>query len=187
MTGPAPETALKIRIRGLTERFGSLTAVDDVSVGIAEGTFFVIVGPSGCGKTTLLRILGGLEGITSGVVEVAEPADGRPGNSMIVQGDPIFPWMTVWDDAAYGLRMRKAPKEHIYEVVSRYLERTALAEFARLYPHQLSGGMRQRVSIVRAFADDLEILLLDEPFSALHEQNRTLLEQELLRIWEEDK
>ena len=73
MTGPAPETALKIRIRGLTERFGSLTAVDDVSVDIAEGTFFVIVGPSGCGKTTLLRILGGLEGITSGVVEVAEP------------------------------------------------------------------------------------------------------------------
>ena len=177
----------KIRIRGLTKKFGSLTAVDDVSVDIEEGTFFAIVGPSGCGKTTLLRILGGLENITSGTVDISVPTDDRPGNSMIFQGDSIFPWMTVWDNAAYGLKMRKAPKAHIDEIVSGYLEKTGLDKFAHLYPHQLSGGMRQRVSIVRAFANDPEILLMDEPFSALDEQNRTLLQQELLRIWEADK
>jgi NitT/TauT family transport system ATP-binding protein len=179
--------AVKIRIRNLSKRFGPLVALDDISVDIAEGTFFVIVGPSGCGKTTLLRILGGLEEITHGSVEVADAAAGRPGNSMVFQGESIFPWMTVWDNAAYGLRMRKAPAAHIKEVVGRYLDRTGLTRFANLYPHQLSGGMKQRVSIARAFANDPEILLMDEPFSALDEQNKTILQQELLRIWDEDK
>jgi NitT/TauT family transport system ATP-binding protein len=177
----------KIRIRSLHKHFGSLKAIEDVSIDIAEGTFFVIVGPSGCGKTTLLRILGGLEQITSGAVELAEPARGRPQFSMVFQGDSIFPWMTVWENAAYGLKMRKADKHEIRAVVKQWLDRTGLTRFAHLYPHQLSGGMRQRVSIARAFANDPEILLMDEPFSALDEQNRTILHQELLRIWEADK
>src|ERR671920_2557144 len=101
--------------------------------------------------------------------------------------DSIFPWMTVWDNAAFGLRMRHAPQSQIKEVVGHYLDRTGLTKFADAYPHQLSGGMRQRVSIARAFANDPEILLMDEPFSALDEQNRTILQQELLRIWEVDK
>jgi NitT/TauT family transport system ATP-binding protein len=183
----ASKRPVKIRIQHLIKRFQTLVAVDDVSIDIAEGTFFAIVGPSGCGKTTMLRILGGLETITSGVVEIADPAPGRPQYSMIFQGDSIFPWMTVRENAAYGLKMRKAPKAEIEASVARWLDLTGLARFSQLYPHQLSGGMRQRVSIARAFANDPEVLLMDEPFSALDEQNRTILQQELLRIWEVDK
>jgi NitT/TauT family transport system ATP-binding protein len=178
---------VKIRIKHLIKRFRTLVAIDDVSIDIEEGTFFAIVGPSGCGKTTMLRILGGLETVTSGEFEIAHPAPGRPQYSMIFQGDSIFPWMTVWDNAAYGLRMRKAPQEEIQSSVTRWLDRTGLSRYSHLYPHQLSGGMRQRVSIARAFANDPEVLLMDEPFSALDEQNRTILQQELLRIWEVDK
>jgi NitT/TauT family transport system ATP-binding protein len=177
----------KIRIRNLHKYFGGLRAIEDVSIDIAEGNFFTIVGPSGCGKTTLLRILGGLEQVTSGTVELADPQRGRPQFSMVFQGDSIFPWMTVWENAAYGLKMRGAPKAETEAAVRQWLERTGLTRFAALYPHQLSGGMRQRVSIARAFANDPEILLMDEPFSALDEQNKTILQQELLRIWEADK
>ena len=176
-----------IRIRDLRKMFGQLIAIDGVSVDIASGEFFMIVGPSGCGKTTLLRILAGLESVTSGAIEIETPHSQRPVNSMIFQGDSIFPWMTVWDNAAYGLRMRRAPASTIKEVVGHYLARTGLTRFAKYYPHQLSGGMRQRVSIARAFANDPEVLLMDEPFSALDEQNRTILQQELLRIWEVDQ
>jgi len=179
--------AVKIRIRNLHKHFGGLNAIEDVSIDIAEGTFFVIVGPSGCGKTTLLRILGGLEQVTAGTVDLAASARGRPQFSMVFQGDSIFPWMTVWDNAAYGLKMRGAPRAEIDATVGQWLERTGLTRFAKLYPHQLSGGMRQRVSLARAFANDPEILLMDEPFSALDEQNKTILQQELLRIWEADK
>jgi NitT/TauT family transport system ATP-binding protein len=181
------ETPPKIRIRNLHKNFDGLKAIEDVSLDIAEGTFFVIVGPSGCGKTTLLRILGGLEQVTSGTVDLANPGRGRPQFSMVFQGDSIFPWMTVWQNAAYGLTMRKAPKAEINAVVKRWLDRTGLTRFANHYPHQLSGGMRQRVSIARAFANDPDVFLMDEPFSALDEQNKTILQQELLRIWEEDK
>jgi len=177
----------KIRIRNLHKYFGGLKAIEDVSIEIAEGTFFTIVGPSGCGKTTLLRILGGLEQVTSGTVELADPGRGRPQFSMVFQGDSIFPWMTVWENAAYGLKMRGAAKAETEAAVRQWLEKTGLSRFAELYPHQLSGGMRQRVSIARAFANDPEILLMDEPFSALDEQNKTILQQELLRIWEADK
>ncbi len=176
-----------IRIRDLRKMFGQLMAVDGVSVDIAHGEFFMIVGPSGCGKTTLLRILAGLESVTSGAIEIETPNSQRPVNSMIFQGDSIFPWMTVWDNAAYGLKMRRAPASTIKDVVGHYLARTGLTRFAKYYPHQLSGGMRQRVSIARAFANDPEILLMDEPFSALDAQNKLLLQEELLHIWEEHK
>jgi NitT/TauT family transport system ATP-binding protein len=183
---PLPERPA-IRIRDLHKRFGELTAIDGVSLDIAHGEFFMIVGPSGCGKTTLLRILAGLDSVTSGTIEIETPNSQRPVNSMIFQGDSIFPWMTVWDNAAYGLKMRRAPASTIKEVVGHYLVRTGLTRFAKYYPHQLSGGMRQRVSIARAFANDPEILLMDEPFSALDAQNKLLLQEELLRIWEEHK
>jgi NitT/TauT family transport system ATP-binding protein len=183
--------ATKITIRHLTKRFQArqhaVTAIDDVSLEIAAGEFFMIVGPSGCGKTTLLRILAGLEAPTEGEVNVARSDPGKPGNSMVFQGESIFPWMTVFENAAYGLRLRRRPNAEIREIVGHYLDRTGLTKFARAYPHQLSGGMKQRVSIARAFANDPEILLMDEPFSALDEQNRTLLQDELLRIWDETR
>jgi NitT/TauT family transport system ATP-binding protein len=188
MDASEPQTARPaICIRELTKKFGELIAVDGVSIDIAPGEFFMIVGPSGCGKTTLLRILAGLESVTSGSIEIETPSSQRPVNSMIFQGDSIFPWMTVWDNAAYGLKMRRVPSATIKEVVGHYLARTGLTRFAKYYPHQLSGGMRQRVSIARAFANDPEMLLMDEPFSALDAQNKLLLQEELLRIWEEHK
>jgi NitT/TauT family transport system ATP-binding protein len=184
--GPLPMRPA-IRIRDLRKVFGQLIAIDGVSLDIAPGEFFMIVGPSGCGKTTLLRILAGLDSVTSGAIEIETPHSQRPVNSMIFQGDSIFPWMTVWDNAAYGLKMRRVPSSTVKEVVGHYLARTGLTRFAKYYPHQLSGGMRQRVSIARAFANDPEILLMDEPFSALDAQNKLLLQEELLHIWEEHK
>jgi NitT/TauT family transport system ATP-binding protein len=177
-----------IRIRDLVKTFGELVAIDHVSIDIAPGEFFMIVGPSGCGKTTLLRILAGLETASAGTIEIDVPAGSdRPDNSMVFQGDSIFPWMTVWQNAAYGLRMRKVPAATIKDVVGHYLDRTGLTRFAGYYPHQLSGGMRQRVAIARAFANDPHILLMDEPFSALDAQNKLLLQEELLHIWDEDQ
>lgn len=182
----------KIRINDLRKEFRAkagkaFVALDGISVDIDAGTFFVIVGPSGCGKTTLLRILGGLEAPSSGSAVIRQSQPDKPLNSMVFQGDSIFSWMTVWDNAAYGLTLRNVPKGEIRDIVGHYLERTHLTKFAHAYPHQLSGGMRQRVSIARAFANDPEVLLMDEPFSALDEQNKTILQQELLRIWEEHK
>jgi NitT/TauT family transport system ATP-binding protein len=182
---------VKIRLRDVSKVFetrrGPFVALDSITLDIPTGCFFMIVGPSGCGKTTLLRILAGLETHTSGTIEISPPPPGRPSNSMIFQGDSLFPWMTVWENAAYGLTMRRKPQGEVKEKVSHYLNRTGLLRFADHYPHQLSGGMRQRVSIARAFANDPDILLMDEPFSALDEQNKVLLQEELLKIWEETR
>ena len=187
----ATSADIKIRIKDLSKVFptrsGPFIALDTINLDIPVGCFFMIVGPSGCGKTTLLRILAGLEDHSTGTLEVSRPAANRPGNSMVFQGDSLFPWMTVWENAAYGLTMRGRPRAEIKDVVSHYLARTGLSRFHESYPHQLSGGMRQRVSIARAFANDPDILLMDEPFSALDEQNKVLLQEELLRIWEETR
>lgn len=182
----------KIRVRDLSRRFPAaggegFYALQNISLEVEEGSFFVIVGPSGCGKTTLLRILAGLDKATSGSFDARSGKDGKPENSMVFQGESIFPWMTVWNNAAYGLAMRGASKAEIAERVGFYLDRCGLTRFKNHYPHQLSGGMKQRVSIARAFANDPDILLMDEPFSALDEQNKTILQQELLRIWDESR
>jgi NitT/TauT family transport system ATP-binding protein len=179
----------QISMSGVRKYFGSsgFVALDGITIDIPQGEFFVIVGPSGCGKTTLLRILAGLERESEGKVDVRQVDPSRPTNSMIFQGDSLFPWMTVYDNAAYGLRMRKVAEKEVMDTVRVWLERIGLWRFRDRYPHQLSGGMKQRVSIVRAFANDPEILLMDEPFSALDEQNKLLLHEELLRIWEATK
>lgn len=186
----APQvSAPQISLSGVRKYFGNsgFVALDGITIDIPLGQFFVIVGPSGCGKTTLLRILAGLDRESEGKVDVRQVDPSRPTNSMIFQGDSLFPWMTVYDNAAYGLRMRSVAEKEITETVRLWLERIGLWRFRDRYPHQLSGGMKQRVSIVRAFANDPEILLMDEPFSALDEQNKLLLHEELLRIWEATK
>lgn len=181
----------KIEIRNLTKAFYkkqlSVTALDDISLSIGEGEFVCIVGPSGCGKTTLLRILAGLEQPSIGEFEIRSEQEGRPLQSMVFQERGVIPWLTVKENVAFGLKMRKLPKDVIRERTEYYLQKTGLDRFAHLYPKELSGGMKQRVSIARAFANDPEILLMDEPFAALDEQNKFILQEELLSIWSETR
>lgn len=179
----------KIEIHDLTKAFykkqGSVTALDNINLTIDEGEFVCLVGPSGCGKTTLLRILAGLENPSVGNFTISTAGKDRPLQSMVFQERGIIPWLTVEENVAFGLKMRHMPKEVIRERTDYYLKKTGLQKFAALYPKELSGGMKQRVSIARAFANDPEILLMDEPFAALDEQNKFILQEELLSIWEE--
>jgi NitT/TauT family transport system ATP-binding protein len=181
----------RITARHLGVRFrfgqGDLLALEDVNLQVAEQEFCCIVGPSGCGKTTLLRILAGLERPTSGELQLAMHDPERPLTAMVFQEQSIFPWMTVEENIGYGLRMRRVDASVRRDVVSHYIEKVGLARFAKAYPHQLSGGMKQRASVARAFATDPQILLMDEPFASVDEQTRALLQEELLRVWETNR
>ncbi|MGF9978183.1 ABC transporter ATP-binding protein [Viridibacillus arvi] len=185
------ENNTKISIQDMTKVFykknSSVTALDHISLNISEGEFVCLVGPSGCGKTTLLRILAGLETTSVGEYKITEGKENRPLQSMVFQERGVIPWLTVEENVAFGLKMRHLPSELIKERTSYYLEKVGLENFSTLYPKELSGGMKQRVSIARAFANDPEILLMDEPFAALDEQNKFILQEELLSIWEETK
>jgi NitT/TauT family transport system ATP-binding protein len=187
----ASEGAAGITIRqlGMRFRFGAseLVALEDVNLWVPEQEFCCIVGPSGCGKTTLLRILAGLERPTSGEVQLTIRDPDRPLTAMVFQEQSIFPWMTVEENIGYGLRMRGVAPSVRRPLVSHYIEKVGLARFAKAYPHQLSGGMKQRASVARAFATDPQILLMDEPFASVDEQTRALLQEELLRVWEADR
>ncbi len=186
------EPATKIAVRGVTKRFQvrrrPVEALAGIDLDIRAGEFFCIVGPSGCGKTTLLRVLAGLETKTAGTIEVARDDAGstaRPLNSMVFQEQSIFPWKTVRDNVAFGLKARGFSRRDRHEIAAEYIRKVGLKGFEDALPHQLSGGMKQRVSIARAFANDPEILLMDEPFAALDEQTKLVLQAELVRIWEE--
>lgn len=178
---------MKIEVRSVRKQFDAgrlkVLALERCDFAVREGEFVCIVGPSGCGKTTLLRILGGLESPTEGEVIVRRTHVGMPLTSMIFQEASIFPWLTVKENVAYGLKLRHADAAQTRAAVQRFLGLTGLHPFADAYPFQLSGGMKQRVSVARAFANDPEVLLMDEPFAALDEQNKILLQEELLRIW----
>ena len=164
---------------------GQNSALADVSLEVDDGEFVCIVGPSGCGKTTLLRIVAGLEEHSAGTLEVRRGAEeSRPSNAMVFQEYSLFPWLTVLDNAAFGLEMRGVPKAERVARTRTILEMVGLTRFESHYPHQLSGGMKQRVSLARAFANDPDILLMDEPFAALDAQTKLILQEELLRIWE---
>jgi NitT/TauT family transport system ATP-binding protein len=186
-----PALPEKIAISALSKTFRShgmeVSALDSFDLRIADGEFICIVGPSGCGKTTLLRILAGLETPTAGTVDIIRRDRARPLTSMIFQETSIFPWLSVRDNVAYGLDMRRVDAATRKRIVDHFLELTSLARFADAYPHQLSGGMKQRVSVARAFANDPEILLMDEPFAALDEQTKIVLQQELLKLWSETR
>jgi NitT/TauT family transport system ATP-binding protein len=186
-----PALPEKIAIRALSKTFRSndleVAALDGFDLRIGDGEFICIVGPSGCGKTTLLRILAGLEMPTAGSVDIIRRDRARPLTSMIFQETSIFPWLSVRDNVAYGLDMRRVEPGTRKLIVDHFLELTGLARFADAFPHQLSGGMKQRVSVARAFANDPEILLMDEPFAALDEQTKIVLQQELLKLWSETR
>ncbi len=178
----------KILVRQLDMTFVNgrkgITALQDMNLQVAEGEFCCIVGPSGCGKTTLLRILAGLLQQSSGEVQLAMSDPSQPLTAMVFQEQSIFPWMTVEQNVGYGLRMRGVRSSDRAQVVRYYIEKVGLGHFADVYPHQLSGGMKQRVSVARAFATDPQILLMDEPFASVDEQTRVFLQEELLRVWE---
>ena len=142
-----------------------------------------MVGPSGCGKTTFLRSIAGLTNLSSGEILVAgKPVTGPPdGVAMVFQHFGLLPWKTVYDNAAFGLAMARAPAAHIRARVQHYLDLVGLVGFEQHYPYQLSGGMQQRVGLVRALAVNPSILLMDEPFAALDAQTREILQEELLR------
>jgi NitT/TauT family transport system ATP-binding protein len=180
-----------VSIRGLGRVFdtaaGPVTAIHDIDLDLRQSEFVAIVGPSGCGKTTLLRIVAGLESPTSGKVETAGLPGDRPANAMIFQGRSVFPWMTVRENAQYGLAIRGVDKQERGRTIDRLLETVGLSRFSKAYPHQLSEGMRQRVAIARALAVDPELLLMDEPFASLDEQTRFILQDEVLRIWHETR
>jgi NitT/TauT family transport system ATP-binding protein len=163
---------------------GRVVALADINLKIAPGEFVCIVGPSGCGKSTLLRILAGLDRATSGSLRV--DAEGWPvANAMVFQESGLFPWMSVERNVGFGLMTRGVPPVEAAKRVDAALRLVGLAKFRRHYPHQLSGGMRQRGAIARAFVTDPGMLLMDEPFAALDAQNRVILQAELVRIWEE--
>ena len=164
----------------------TVRALTPVDLGVAENDFITILGPSGCGKSTLLRIVAGLDRPTEGRVLL----DGRPvtapgpDRGMVFQSYTLFPWLSVEDNIAFGLREKGVPERERRETVASYVELVGLKGFERHWPKQLSGGMQQRTAIARALANDPEILLLDEPFGALDNQTRGLMQELLLSIWE---
>lgn len=183
-----PKIVAKDVVKIYPSKEGDVLAVDNFNLEVADGEFVCIVGPSGCGKSTFLRILAGLTSLTSGTIQIWQDAKSKkPLNSMVFQEYAIYPWKTVRDNVAFGLEMRGIRKSARYEITDSWLKRVGLMKFADYYPHQLSGGMKQRVSIARALANDPEVLLMDEPLGALDAQMRTVLQAELLRLWEMDR
>ena len=167
---------------------GGVAALHDVTFCVAAEQFVCIVGPSGCGKTTLLKIVAGLVAPTSGTLEFAGAArDDQPPVALVFQEHGLFPWMTVAENVAFGLEMRGVPRRERSERARAFIEKVGLSSFAGSYPHQLSVGMRQRVGIVRAFVSNPRVLLMDEPFGSLDAQTRLVLQDELLRIWKDDR
>ncbi len=167
-----------LQLEKVSRSFGSLEVLRELSLTISRGEFVAVVGPSGCGKTTLLNLLSGYDQPSSGSIH----RDGEV--RMVYQQDGLFPWMTVAENIALGLRELKAEADRTRQT-NELLRLIRLESFERHYPHQLSGGMRQRVELARALAGDSDILLLDEPFSALDYLTRLRLRQELARLLDE--
>ncbi len=165
---------------------GTVVAFHQLSLAVRNQEILCIVGPSGCGKTTLLRCIAGLTDTSDGTLLVnGSPVTSPPeGVAMVFQHFGLLPWKTVYDNAAFGLAMAGAPPAHIKERVAHYLDLVGLNGFEKHYPYQLSGGMQQRVGLVRALATNPSILLMDEPFAALDAQTREILQEELLHLME---
>ncbi|BCV20279.1 ABC transporter ATP-binding protein [Moorella sp. Hama-1] len=183
----------KLAVINLTREFSfkrdRVTALEGISLEVREGEFATILGPSGCGKSTLLRIIAGLAEASSGQVY----KDGRliqgPGadRGMVFQSYTLFPWLTVRQNIEFGLSLKGMDGTRRRQIVDHYLEIIGLAPFAGAFPKNLSGGMKQRVAIARALANDPDILLMDEPFGALDAQTRLVMQELLLKVWEETR
>ncbi|HKD26519.1 MAG TPA: ABC transporter ATP-binding protein [Xanthobacteraceae bacterium] len=180
---------VKLSLNGLNKRFGELEVLREINIAIDRGAFISLVGPSGCGKTTLLRIVAGLEQASSGAVLLDGRAVGAPGGDrgFVFQSDNLLPWRTVFDNAIIGPELAGRTGAVEKDRVRNLLRLVGLEGFENYFPRQLSGGMRQRVNLSRALAIDPDILLMDEPFSALDAQTREIMQTELMRIWEEGR
>jgi NitT/TauT family transport system ATP-binding protein len=178
---------VKVEVDDVTVAFEghgrSVVALDRISLRVAAGEFVCLVGPSGSGKSTLLRVVAGLLRQTSGAVRIEASRPGAPLTAMVFQEHALLPWRTVLANVAFGPENRGVPRAAREARAREMLALVGLARFAHHYPHQLSGGMKQRVGIARALANDPEVLLMDEPFAALDAQTRTIMQEELLRIW----
>lgn len=178
-----------LQLKGIHKIFttdlGEVNALQDISLEIGNSEFFCIVGPSGCGKTTLLRLIAGLEKSDEGEIlfegrKVTEPS---PERTMIFQDGALFPWMNVLENVCYGLKVRGVPRENREGIALNYLRMVHLDKFANSYIYALSGGMKQRVAILRAMVLDPKILLMDEPFTALDTQMKDFLVEEVRALW----
>jgi NitT/TauT family transport system ATP-binding protein len=185
----------KLRVDGVSRIFAGVRggaptrALEPIDLTAAENDFITVLGPSGCGKSTLLRIVAGLDRPSAGRVLLAGREVRGPGadRGMVFQSYTLFPWLTVAENIAFGLRERGLPRAERREVVAAYVRKVDLTGFENHYPKQLSGGMQQRTAIARALANDPAILLLDEPFGALDNQTRALMQELLLGIWERER
>ncbi|WP_245554687.1 ABC transporter ATP-binding protein [Novispirillum itersonii] len=189
-TTPRPLSSQpKVRIENVTMSFGAFTAVRDVNLTVADGEFLAIVGPTGCGKSTILNAIAGLLKPTKGSITLAgKPVDGVSHDvGYLFQQDALLPWKTVEENVELGLQFRGvAPAERA--VQSRaWLEKVGLKGFEKRYPHQLSGGQKKRVQLAQALIVNPEVILMDEPFSALDIHTRHLMQSELLRLWQENR
>ncbi len=182
-----------IRIEHVSKEYESngkkLKAVDDVSLEIKDAEFICIVGPSGCGKSTLLRMIAGLEPVSGGSIWMGDKkiTSTSPEIGFVFQEYTLFPWRTVGKNVEFGLEIRKMSPGEKNKIASRYIDMVGLEKFRDSYPHQLSGGMRQRTAIARTLAVNPDILLMDEPFGALDAQTRNILQEQLLSIWQKEK
>ncbi len=178
----------RLVLKNVSKEFNSMLVVSDVNLEVNEGEFVCLLGPSGCGKTTILRLAAGLETPTHGEIYL----DGKRIEGVnkecgfVFQEYALFPWRTVRGNIEFGLEVQGLPKEKRREISSYYIELVGLSGFENHYPHELSGGMKQRVGIARAYANNPKLLLMDEPFGALDAQTRNFMQGELLRIWEKE-
>ena len=173
----------------INDRKENVKVLDGINLNVKKGSFVSIVGPSGCGKSTLLYLVAGLDKADSGEIRVDGNLVSKPGPERVVvfQEAGLFPWLTVLENVTYGLNLKKMPKEEAKRKALDVLKMVHLSRYVNSYPHELSGGMKQRVSIARALVMEPDILLMDEPFSALDEQTRMVLHKELLEIWRKTK
>jgi NitT/TauT family transport system ATP-binding protein len=176
-----------ISVRGVSKVFGGFQALRDVDLDIRQGELHIFLGPSGCGKTTLMRMISGFEYPSSGrILHCGTPIEGPgPDRGLIFQEGVNFPWRTVRRNVEFGLEMKGMPKAERARVAQKFIDLVGLTEFASHYPSQISGGMKQKMALATALANDPEALLMDEPFGALDAQTRSVMQRELLRIWSE--